>query len=78
MVIYLVIGLVWALFRQFLIVPKKMLSQEFLSKVKNIKIEYGETVGIRDVNLAVVLLFLIDLLAWPLVILFMFIKTIFK
>ena len=78
MVIYLVIGLVWALFRQFLIVPKKMLSQEFLSKVKNIKIEYGETVGIRDVNLTVVLLFLIDLLAWPLVILFMFIKTIFK
>lgn len=78
MVVYLVIGLVWALFRQFLIVPKKMLSQEFLSKVKNIKIEYGETVGIRDVNLAVVLLFLIDLLAWPLVILFMFIKTIFK
>ena len=78
MVVYLVIGLVWALFRQFLIVPKKMLSQEFLSKVKNIKIEYGETVGIGDVNLAVVLLFLIDLLAWPLVILLMFIKTIFK
>ena len=78
MVIYLVIGLVWALFRQFLIVPKKMLSQEYLSIVENIKIEYGETVRNRDVNLAVVLLFLIDLLAWPLVILFMFIKTIFK
>ena len=78
MVVYLVIGLVWALFRHFLIVPKKMLSQELLSIVENIKIEYGETVGIRDVNLAVVLLFLIDLLAWPLVILFMFIKTIFK
>ena len=78
MVVYLVIGLVWALFRQFLIVPKKMLSQEYLSIVENIKIEYGETVRNRDVNLAVVLLFLIDLLAWPLVILFMFIKTIFK
>ena len=78
MVVYLVIGLVWALFRQFLIVPKKMLSQELLSIVENIKIEYGETVRNRDVNLAVVLLFLIDLLAWPLVILFMFIKTIFK
>lgn len=78
MVVYLVIGLVWALFRQFLIVPKKMLSQELLSIVENIKIEYGETVGNKAVNLVVVLLFLIDLLAWPLVILFMFIKTIFK
>lgn len=78
MVVYLVIGLVWALFRQFLIVPKKMLSQELLSIVENIKIEYGETVGNKVVNLVVVLLFLIDLLAWPLVILFMFIKTIFK
>ena len=78
MVVYLVIGLVWALFRQFLIVPKKMLSQELLSIVKNIKIEYGETVGNKVVNHAVVLLFLINLLAWPLVILFKFIKTIFK
>ena len=78
MVIYLVIGLVWALFRQFLIVPKKMLSQELLSIVENFKIEYGETVGNKAVNLTLVLLFLIDLLAWPLVILFMFIKTIFK
>ena len=78
MVIYLVIGLVWALFRQFLIVPKKMLSQELLSMVENIKIEYGKTVGNKVANLTVVLLFLIDLLAWPLVILFMFIKTIFK
>ena len=55
-----------------------MLSQELLSIVENIKIEYGETVGNKAVNLAVVLLFLIDLLAWPLMILFMFIKTIFK
>ena len=78
MVVYLVIGLVWALFRHFFIVPKKMLSQELLSMVENIKIEYGKTVGNKTVNLAVVLLFLIDLLAWPLVILFMFIKTIFK
>lgn len=78
MVVYLVIGLVWALFRHFLIVPKKMLSQELLNMVENIKIEYGETVGNKTVNLTVVLLFLIDLLAWPLVILFMFIKTIFK
>lgn len=78
MVVYLVIGLVWALFRQFLIIPKKMLSQEFLSMVENIKIEYGKTVRNKVVNLIVVLLFLIDLLAWPLVILFMFIKTIFK
>lgn len=78
MVVYLVIGLVWALFSQFLIVPKKMLSQELLSMVENIKIEYGKTVGNKVVDLAVVLLFLIDLLAWPLVILFMFIKTIFK
>lgn len=78
MVVYLVIGLVWALFRQFLIFPKKMLSQELLSMVENIKIEYGKTVGNKVVNLVVVLLFLIDLLAWPLVILFMFIKTIFK
>ena len=78
MVVYLVIGLVWALFRQFLIVPKKMLSQELLSMVENIKIEYGKTVGNKVANLTVVLLFLIDLLAWPLVILFMFIKTIFK
>ena len=78
MVVYLVIGLVWALFRQFLIVPKKMLSQELLSIVENIKIEYGKTVGNKVANLTVVLLFLIDLLAWPLVILFMFIKTIFK
>lgn len=78
MVVYLVIGLVWALFRQFLIVPKKMLSQELLSMVENIKIEYGKTVRNKVVNLIVVLLFLIDLLAWPLVILFMFIKTIFK
>ena len=78
MVEYLVIGLVWALFRHFFIVPKKMLSQELLSMVENIKIEYGKTVGNKTVNLAVVLLFLIDLLAWPLVILFMFIKTIFK
>ena len=78
MVEYLVIGLVWALFRHFFIVPKKMLSQELLSMVENIKIEYGETVGNKAVRFTVVLLFLIDLLAWPLVILFMFIKTIFK
>ena len=78
MVVYLVIGLVWALFRQFLIVPKKMLSQELLSIVENIKIEYGETACNKAVNHAVVLVFLINLLAWPLVILFMFIKTIFK
>ena len=78
MVEYLVIGLVWALFRHFFVIPKRMLTEGYLELNNRMKEDIGQDAASSITNLAMVMMFVCNTLIWPLTAIIYIINIIFE
>lgn len=78
MVVYLVIGLVWALFRHFFVIPKRMLTEGYLELNNRMKEDIGQDAASSITNLAMVMMFVCNVFIWPLTVLVAIINIIRK
>ncbi len=78
MVEYLVIGLVWALFRYFFVIPKRMLTEGYLELNNRMKEDIGQDAASSITNLAMVMMFVCNVFIWPLTVLVAIINIIRK
>lgn len=78
MVEYLVIGLVWALFRHFFVIPKRMLTEGYLELNNRMKEDIGQDAASSITNLAMVMMFVCNVFIWPLTVLVAIINIIRK
>ncbi len=78
MVVYLVIGLVWALIHHFFITPKRLLTEEATEVILQFEDEFGQEKVMKSTNIAIVLLFVCNTLIWPLTAIIYIINIIFE
>lgn len=78
MVEYLVIGLVWALFRHFFVIPKRMLTEGYLELNNRMKEDIGQDAASSITNLEMVMMFVCNVFIWPLTVLVAIINIIRK